>query len=209
MPKKKSSKIAKRIKTSQKKHLSYGVILGIFLVGLFVLYIGFTNLKEGLGMSFEECVTSGHVVAYVTPRECTLNGKTYYETLQSIPPKIIQIQKGVHELPLQLERGNYIINSQSEWDTIFSDAAVEPSVDFENQTAIAVVMGQKPSGGYAINLQQIKVTDEKIEFMVKEKAPGKNCVVPLALTNPYQIIAIEKTEKEIIFLGETIVESCE
>jgi len=211
MPKKKTSKTTRKLSKSpsRKRHAGYGVVVGMMLVGVFVLYLGFNNIKRTAVTTFEQCSEKvGAVVNETSPRECILYGKKYLESAESVPPEILQIKKGTNDLDLGFERGNYIINSQVEWDALFSEYDIEPNIDFTEKTVIAVVMGQKPSGGYSVGLKQIEVGGEYIQFMVNEVIPGEDCIVTEALTNPYQIIAIEKTDKEISFLGDTVVSDC-
>jgi len=209
MPKKKSAASTKRhLKHSRKKNASLGVIVGAVLVVLFIVYLSLNNIKRTSITTFEECAATGAPIMESYPRQCTINGKTFVESLDNKPPEILQIKKGTNDLDLNLARGNYVINSVEEWNKLFGNSGIEPEVNFEEKTVIAVVMGQKPSGGYSVFLKQIEVGENEIKFMIEERIPGENCLTTSALTNPYQIIAIEKTEKKIIFLGDTIVEDC-
>ncbi len=211
MPKKKASKAPKKItrKVSRRRHVGYGAISGVFLVVLFILYLGFNNIKRNSITSFEECISVGGAVMESYPRQCEVKEKTFVESTKTPPFEIIQIKKGTNEISLQFPRGNYIINSPEEWDVLFGESGIVPDVDFNEKTVIAVIMGQKPSGGYSVGLKQIEVTEDRIEFMVNETIPGESCIVTEALTNPYQIIAIQKVNYEIKFLGNTIVSECE
>lgn len=211
MPKKKASKTSKKIvlKTSKKRHIGYGVITGTLLAALFILYLGYNNIKTNSIASFEQCVTGNNPVMESYPRQCMANGKIYIEEIDSDSSlQILQIDKSENGQYIHVERGNYIINSLSEWNNIFGQMDVKPDVDFGEKMVIAVVMGQKPSGGYSVSLKQLEVGSDSIQFLVDETVPGENCIVTQAITNPYQIIAIDKTEKEIKFVGNTVVNEC-
>ena|SRR3989344_823218 len=213
MPKKKTSKTSKKIvrKVSKKRHLGYGVIAGTLFAAVIILYLGFNSIKINSITSFEQCVSNGNPVMESYPRQCVANGKTFVESLGSDGTvlQIMQIDKSENGKNIHFERGNYIINSEEEWERIFGEIDVEPDVNFEDKTVIAVVMGQKPSGGYSVSLKQLEVGKDTIQFMVEEVIPGRNCIVTEAITNPYQIIAIDKTEKEIKFVGNTVINECQ
>ena len=210
MPKK-TSKTSKKIvrKVSKKRHIGYGVIAGTLLAALFILYLGYNNIKTNSVASFEQCVAGNNPVMESYPRQCRANGKTFVENLDDDSVlQIMQIDKSENGRNIHFERGNYIINSESEWENIFGEIDVKPDVNFKDKTVIAVVMGQKPSGGYSVSLKQLEVGKDTIQFMVEEVIPGEKCFVTEALTNPYQIIAIDKTQKEIKFVGNTVVSEC-
>lgn len=209
MPKKKTPKSAKRIKHSKKKHIGYGVITGTILVAVFILYLGFNNIKTNSITSFEECASAGNPVMESYPRQCRAHGKTFVESLSNDSTShIMQVDKSENGKYIHVERGNYIINSLNEWNEMFGQMGVRPDVNFNEKTVIAVFMGQKPTGGYSVSLRQLEVTKDKVQFLVEESVPSKNCIVTQVITNPYQIIAIDKTEKEISFIGNTITKDC-
>lgn len=209
MPKKKAPKATKKIKPSKKKHVGYGVIAGTVLAAGFILYLGFNNIKTNSITSFEECMSAGNPVMESYPRQCRAHGKTFVENLnEDSSLAIMQIDKSENGKYIHVDRGNYIINSLEKWNEIFGQMDVKPDVNFDEKTVIAVVMGQKPTGGYSVSLRQLEVAKDKIQFLVEESMPSKNCTVTQVITNPYQIIAIDKTEKEISFIGNTITNDC-
>ncbi len=200
----------KKVKvSSRKKTAGYGFLFGILIVAVFIAYLGFNNINNDTINNYEECVMAGNPVMDSYPSQCEYEGKVFVASVETRPLSIMQIDKSENGRNLQFERGNYIINSNEEWENIFGEIDVDPNVDFETKTVIAVVMGQKSSGGYSVNLKQLEVTSDAVQFMVEERMPGENCMVTEALTNPYQIIAIDKTEKEIKFMGNTITVDCE
>lgn len=73
---------------------------------------------------------------------------------------------------------------------------------------MAVFQGVQPSGGYEIAIQEIVETETTLEVVVKAFAPGKRCVVPGTVTRPFDIVEIEKTEKEAVFHVKHRVQNC-
>ena len=76
-----------------------------------------------------------------------------------------------------------------------------PKVDFSNSTVIAVFMGEKPTGGYGIEIMEILDIDaEKLFVFVIKTIPSDDCMVTEALTQPYHIIKTSKIYKEVKFV---------
>ena len=203
-------KTKKKISHSKKKHLSFGIIAGCIFSVIFLLYLGINNISSNSVSSFQECSAAGFEIMESYPRQCNAYGKNFVEVIDEndLENEILQIDKGEGGGNLSMERGNYIINSSEEWNRIFGNSGIDPEIDFNEKTVVAVVMGQKSSGGYSVSLKQLEVKEDKIEFMVEEISPGENCFVTQSLTNPYQIIAIDKTEKSISFIGSTVINDC-
>jgi len=113
------------------------------------------------------------------------------------------------------ERGNVMVQSEVEWRDLWSKTTSNqtpppqlPDVDFEKETLIAAFMGTERTGGYAIEITKITETDSALMVSVKEISPGPNCIVTMALTQPYHIVKILKTEKQVEFLITEEVTEC-
>ena len=72
-------------------------------------------------------------------------------------------------------------------------------VNFSTDYIIAVFQGQKNTGGYGISINKIVDEGESMAVYVQESSPGGGCMVTMALTSPYSIVKIPKTDKKIIF----------
>lgn len=107
------------------------------------------------------------------------------------------------------EREQYAIRNEEEWETLWnrvykgrSPIPERPDVDFAKEMVIAVFMGEKPTGGYSIEIERIVEREETWEVHVQETAPGPNDGVIEALTQPYHMVRTPRTEKEVTFVGE-------
>ncbi len=60
-------------------------------------------------------------------------------------------------------------------------------------------MGQRSSGGFHIIVDGIYERDNKLEVVVKNSLPGKNCLVTTALTEPVDIVRLQKSDLSIVF----------
>ena len=73
-----------------------------------------------------------------------------------------------------------------------------PKIDFAKQRVVAVFLGQRNSGGYAIKIKNVTEKDNKVYVELEKASPKTGENVTMAITNPYSIAKINST-KEIIF----------
>jgi len=111
----------------------------------------------------------------------------------------------------QAEKKNYVIKNEGEWAGILTETGAElpAPVDFTKDMIIAVFQGVKMTGGYGIEITKIIETDNNIEVYIKETSPGPKCNVTQAITNPYHIVKLAKSDKEIKFNTTETVNNCE
>lgn len=100
----------------------------------------------------------------------------------------------------------YVIQDMEDWwriwrqhQQIFVPPRPPPEIDFSTATVIAVFMGQCPTTGYSIEVEEIIDTGLTVVVKVEKVYPGKNCVVGEALTYPYHIVKTSKINKQVIF----------
>ena len=74
-----------------------------------------------------------------------------------------------------------------------------PALDFEKETVIALFLGEKTSGGHSITVQQIENISDKVIITYKIDSPKKGEMVTTVMTQPYCIIKMPKTLKEVVF----------
>ncbi|MEN3045059.1 MAG: protease complex subunit PrcB family protein [Candidatus Hydrothermales bacterium] len=92
--------------------------------------------------------------------------------------------------------------------SIFLPSPEPPDIDFNKYILICVFMGEKPTGGYEIEIKRIFEKKEEISVYVKEVSPGQNCIVTMALTQPYHIVIFKKTKKKFKFYFEEEKRNC-
>ena len=74
-----------------------------------------------------------------------------------------------------------------------------PKINFEDETVIALFLGEKTSGGHSISVEKVFNFKDSISVNYKIKIPKKGEAVTFAMTQPYCIIKIPKTSKKVIF----------
>ncbi len=115
------------------------------------------------------------------------------------------IERGTHSGIT--EKINYVIKNEDNWSklwvNIHSGVLIEPpplpEIDFRNYSVIAVFMGEKPTGGYRIDINKIVDQEDKLVVYIKEYTPKPDTMVTQVLTQPYHIVQVERVIKEVIF----------
>ena len=74
-----------------------------------------------------------------------------------------------------------------------------PIINFEKETVLVLFLGEKSSGGYSIAVEQILDENEKVTVKYKVTLPKLGEMVTTVMTQPYCIIKIPKTLKEVVF----------
>jgi hypothetical protein len=68
---------------------------------------------------------------------------------------------------------------------------------------IAVFMGTRMSGGYSVKITGVEQND-KVTVKVKESSPPPDAMVTMALTSPYHVVVVPKSDKPVEFVNQTI-----
>jgi hypothetical protein len=77
-----------------------------------------------------------------------------------------------------------------------------PAVDFTKEMVIAVTMGVKRTGGYAIEIVRVEKTEKLLRIFVKETSPAPGALTIQALTAPFHFVAVPKTDLKPEFVVE-------
>ena len=90
------------------------------------------------------------------------------------------------------EAGNHIINNKKQWEKLMG-FALPPEINFRKQTVIAAFMGQKRTGGFAIEVTDaLTFENEFVAVGIKKTGPKPGYMVTMALTQPFHVVAIPK-----------------
>lgn len=98
-----------------------------------------------------------------------------------------------------------IIRSQAQWrdllDAIGAESAA-PAPDFSRVTVVALFAGERPTGGYHVEVDRVvedSSNPRKAVVHYRVVPPARGALVTQALTYPYLVIAIEGKLDEIVF----------
>jgi len=114
------------------------------------------------------------------------------------------IEKGAFggvDKPLQV-----VVTNQTQWAELWDKHSARklpkpppPEIDFKKESIIFVSMGQKNTGGYTIEISDIRRSGGKTEILVNTKEPKEGGLTIQALTAPFHIVAVPKIEGEVKF----------
>ncbi|MBD3615573.1 MAG: protease complex subunit PrcB family protein [Gracilimonas sp.] len=101
---------------------------------------------------------------------------------------------------------------EEEWKLVhegMSPIPEVPKINFNTRDVILLMLETKPTGGFGIDNFEIYENDNQIGVRYSEVHPGDGCGTIQALTRPYKIVSIPKTEKDILFQKEeTVINDC-
>lgn len=83
-----------------------------------------------------------------------------------------------------------------------------PPIDFTRDMLIAATMGTRPSGGFAIHVDGIYVDSARVYVAVRDVSPGPGCGVTLAMTAPFTVWRVPRTDAQVVFIEKAEVRSC-
>lgn len=90
---------------------------------------------------------------------------------------------------------------------VFGSGAAPP-IDFAADTLVLVALGQRPTGGYTVRVESVARRGGVLEISAVEQAPGGSCVTIQALTQPFQVIAVTRTDQSVNAAWSRITRNC-
>jgi hypothetical protein len=110
-------------------------------------------------------------------------------------------RSGVHA-PLQIAA-----RSQSEWTALWrqhawvdSSSQQPPVIDFEKEIVVGLFLGDKPTGGYDVQISRVERNNDALTIYYQEKSPLPGAMVTQTLTQPFHIVRIiGEVNSEVIF----------
>jgi hypothetical protein len=99
-----------------------------------------------------------------------------------------------------------VVTNATQWAELWQKHSVKrepkpqaPEIDFSKQTVLFVSLGEKRTGGYGVEIADVKKDNGKTEVTVKTKSPKPGGFQIQAITAPFVIVAIPKVEGEVQF----------
>ena len=96
-----------------------------------------------------------------------------------------------------------VINSTAEWLDLWQQHSSDnipppsaPEVDFKNYRIIAVFAGEKPTGGYSVEITSVKIVNFQLVITVRYDEPRAEDIVIQPLTYPHHIVVIPRMNVE-------------
>ncbi|MEM4605608.1 MAG: protease complex subunit PrcB family protein [Candidatus Pacearchaeota archaeon] len=163
------------------------IFVGVAFLIILLLIVALLPKKEKIN-SFEECVRVGNIIEDSIPKKCySRDGKVFVEDLG----KEISFEKIQLFLvnPIVLERSGDILNDIYSFREFFGNQ----TFDFDKSSLVVVFAGEKPTGGYSIEIKKIIEKKDRLVIYAEEKKPGAGCFLTQAISYPFDVARIEKT----------------
>lgn len=79
-------------------------------------------------------------------------------------------------------------------NTIGSDDTLIPEIDFSDYTVLIIMMGQKPTGGFFLNIRDEKpvIDKDKLILYTDWLEPPKGAVLPQIISSPYLMLKLKR-----------------
>jgi len=127
----------------------------------------------------------------------------------TIPVTFRSVGKGYRSgvrAPLQV-----VARSQNEWTALWrehasgdSSSRPPPAIDFEKEVVVALFLGERPTGGYDVQISRAEQTNDGLIIYYREKDPPPGGMVIQALTQPFHIVRIiGEVNSVVIFRRES------
>jgi len=89
------------------------------------------------------------------------------------------------------------------WARVFSGVTPtppRPTIDFSREMLIVVALGERRSGGFGIAVQRVSPRADGLEIEVLESCPAPGAMVSMGLTQPLEVVRLEKQPQAPSFL---------
>lgn len=93
-----------------------------------------------------------------------------------------------------------VVHSVEEWRELWRElhsgsteaaaAPGAPQIDFSRSTLVVYAAGERPTGGYAVNVVEVRRMGSRIEVAVEVSEPAPDAIVTQALTYPYVVVEL-------------------
>lgn len=111
--------------------------------------------------------------------------------------------------------GYYVIDDQENWTNLWNQhQSIRtpqdplPEVNFSESIIVAVFMGTRVTGGFEIEVKSVQPSDNLLVVKVESTRPGLHCIVVFVLTQPYHIIKLDRTDRQIFFDTTQTIRDC-
>jgi hypothetical protein len=78
-------------------------------------------------------------------------------------------------------------------------ARTPPRVDWKTEMVLAVFLGQRPSGGYSVEIQSVRPEARRLVVEVAERTPPPGTMSIQVLTTPFQVVAVRKSALPVVW----------
>lgn len=95
-----------------------------------------------------------------------------------------------------------VIRTAAEWTAFWRTHNFDkpaPQLDFDNEMAVGVFMGSRPTSGYSVAITGVAEHDGALVVTYTESSPRPGAMAAQVLTFPYHIVAVPKRAGNVTF----------
>ena len=103
----------------------------------------------------------------------------------------------------------FVATSQAELENVWGQAYGSlrpqpevPQVDFSQESVAGMFLGQKPTGGYGVNVQDVTLEDGEVYVQVNVTEPAPDAITTQAFTNPWVMVRVERPDLSTAWFRE-------
>lgn len=101
------------------------------------------------------------------------------------------------------QAGEAVVRDERGWQALWEargGVGTAPAVDFSRQMLVAIDLGTRPTGGYAVRVTGTALTDDAIELRYVEQRPSPDAMVAQVMTAPF-IVAMVPARPQLRFIA--------
>jgi hypothetical protein len=110
-------------------------------------------------------------------------------------------------VPSEYHAQAFVFRTQAAWENFWNDhlgcgalpVPPAPAVDFNLQTAVAVVLSERPTTGYSVRIDVVTCWCGNLDISAVETVPGAGCGIAPVHTRPFQIIVVDGVYSYFLF----------
>jgi hypothetical protein len=103
------------------------------------------------------------------------------------------------------EKSSQVIKNYEEFNALITSLNIEEesfgkllAIDLEKHDLVACFLGEKTTGGYDIEVDDVLFTDTTAQIILKEITPEKNQLVTDVFTSPYLFVLVPKNKTILV-----------
>jgi hypothetical protein len=97
-----------------------------------------------------------------------------------------------------VEAAQMVVRTQAEWSALWQkhssfemNPTQAPAIDFNKELVIGIFLGQKPTGGYDVEIAGAEQSDGMLTVSFREKSPRPGAILTQAFTQAFHIVRID------------------
>ena len=96
------------------------------------------------------------------------------------------------------ELGTLHITTQEKYDALGDKEVFPGGVDFDAYDLVIVALGQRPTGGYSVDIESIQFKGTELLVNGKATAPAPDAATTQSITHPYCAVLIPNTPADSV-----------